>query len=147
MVRVLETSDFHGSVIIRRVWLTGHTVCGHQIWTLRIRRGCWAGISNTRPANVSKLLILITFSLFWKLFLKIAAHKSFFSNKLRPAEHFCFEMWPSDGFEFETPDVEKKIEHQLLFLRSKFWGYKNKRSRWKNFSIFSMTSRIVFIIF
>ncbi len=31
---------------------------------------------------------------------------------VRPAEHFFFGMWPSDQFEFETPD-----------LKSKSWAY------------------------
>jgi hypothetical protein len=30
-----------------------------------------------------------------------------FSNKLPPAEHFFFGIWPSNKSDFETPDLRK----------------------------------------
>ncbi len=41
-----------------------------------------------------------------------------FLLKLRPAEHFFFGMWPSDKFEFETPDINY-IEMCLPSFRHK----------------------------
>ncbi len=41
-----------------------------------------------------------------------------FINKMRPEEHFSFGIWPSDQYEFKTPDLndvsKAKIEQRKL---------------------------------
>jgi hypothetical protein len=62
-----------------------------------------------RPANTSKNDKSIKFDqirLIFRGFLVYCGPQKLFSYKLRPAEHFFSRMWPSDQFEFETPDVD-----------------------------------------
>ncbi len=64
-----------------------------------------------RPANISKIGKIISFDqikLILSAFLVICGPQKLVS-KLRPAEHFFCGMWPSDKFEFETPDLESML--------------------------------------
>jgi hypothetical protein len=45
--------------------------------------------------------------------------KSPIYSKLRPADTFSIQMWPLDGFEFETPDLEH-FRQKELHLSMKF---------------------------
>ncbi len=74
------------------------------------KRGPWAacGPPNAfvRPASISKTENIINFGqiqlIFGNFSCKLWLARAF-SDKLRPAKHFFFGMWPSHEFEFETP--------------------------------------------
>ncbi len=55
------------------------------------RAECGTSDVFVRPTNIPKNgKVLIKFSLFWGLFMKIVARRSLFSYKLQPAEHYFF---------------------------------------------------------
>ncbi len=53
-------------------------------------------------------------------FFNIAARRAFFYSKLRHAESFSLQIWPSDGFEFETP-VLRQARSTKKCVTTNFW--------------------------
>ncbi len=86
-----------------------------------------------RPANILKIDKCENFdqifaSLFWGLFLWIAACKSFFYINCDPRIIFYLGMWLSDTFEFEIPAVIHDFKYLLKYLQTFFFSWSSQNS-------------------
>ncbi len=97
-------------------------------------RNSRAGVSNTQSASrmwparcicaASDHLKHLHYYKFWsfsELFVVCGPHK-LFPNKLWPAEHFFFEMWPSDTLEFETLALELAPFSKIIVTHFHSWN-------------------------
>ncbi len=69
-----------------------------------------------RPASISKTENIVNFDqiqLILRAFLVNCGPQELFSDKLRPAKHCFFGMWPSHKFEFETPGIDNVCTTQF----------------------------------
>ncbi len=74
----------------------------------RCIRAAWDSQASNIPKddkikNFDQILFIL------RAFLVNCVPQKFLSNKLWPAENFFFRMWPSDKFEFKTPDLKALI--------------------------------------
>jgi hypothetical protein len=101
-----------------------------------------SGVSNTRPAGrmwparcicaAREQLKNWEYCKFWsnlaylRAFLVNCGPQELFTDKLRPAKHFFFGMWPSHKFEFETPGLDHRfltgVHEPLRAPRRGSWG-------------------------